>query len=131
CKGVTLGRLMVESIPRNRVTLREYLMKIALSATIPMNRNTTRSRNMLTIIKKLKLVPCVMLITCICLLFVSGCARYARNVNTLYEPSANVRGGSGEVYIIIPENRQTHSSDIKWVLGQVKDDDNNNIDEVF
>lgn len=72
-----------------------------------------------------------MLITLAGILLLSGCARYARNVNTLYEPSANVRGGGGEVYIVIPENRQTHSPDIKWVLGKVKDDDNNNIDEVF
>jgi hypothetical protein len=42
-----------------------------------------------------------------------------------------VRGGSGEIYIVIPENRPTQSSDIKWVLGKVKDDDNNTIDEVF
>jgi hypothetical protein len=81
--------------------------------------------------KKFKLVPFAMLITIACLLLVSGCARYARNVNTLYEPSAAVRGGSGEVYIVIPESRQTHSSDIKWVLGTVKDGDNKNIDEVF
>jgi hypothetical protein len=51
-------------------------------------------------------------------------------VNTLYQPSATVSGGSGQVYIVIPESRQTHSSEIKWVLGKVKDDDNNIIDEV-
>lgn len=84
-----------------------------------------------TNMKKFKLVPFAMLITIACLLLVSGCARYARNVNTLYEPSATVRGGTGEVYIVIPESRQTHSSDIKWVLGTVKDGDNKNIDEVF
>jgi len=86
---------------------------------------------MATIIKRFKLAPIVMLVTCACLLLLSGCARYARNVNTFYEPSANVRGGSGDVYIVIPENRQSRSSGIKWVLGQVKDDDNNTIDEVF
>lgn len=80
---------------------------------------------------KFKLAPFVMLVTFVCLLFASGCARYARNVNTLYEPSATVSGGSGEVYIIIPESQQTRSSDMKWVLGKVKDDNNNNIDEVF
>jgi hypothetical protein len=83
-----------------------------------------------TITSNLKLLPILMLITCTCLLFVVGCARYTRNVNTLYQPSATVSGGSGEVYIVIPENRQTHSSEIKWVLGKVKDDDSNIIDEV-
>lgn len=72
-----------------------------------------------------------MLITLAGLLFANGCARYARNVNNLYEPSATVSGGTGEVNILIPESQQTRSSDIKWVLGKVKDDDNNNIDEVF
>lgn len=81
---------------------------------------------------KSKLAPFVVLIACSCLLLlISGCARYARTVNTLYEPSANVRGGSGQVYIVIPENRQTLSPDIKWVIGKVKDDDLNTIDEVF
>lgn len=106
-------------------------MKIALSAALPKSRNITRSRDMGTIIKKFKLAPFFMLITIACLLLVSGCARYARNVNTLYTPSANVRGGSGEVYIVIPESQQTRSSDIKWVIGRVKNDDNKDIDEVF
>jgi hypothetical protein len=51
-------------------------------------------------------------------------------VSTLYQPSATVSGGSGEIYIVIPENRQTSAPDIKWVLGKVKDDDNNTIDEI-
>ncbi|MDO9067259.1 MAG: hypothetical protein Q7W05_02245 [Deltaproteobacteria bacterium] len=84
-----------------------------------------------SIIKKFNLLPLVMLVTITCLLLASGCTRYARNVNTLYEPAANVSGGAGEVYIVIPESQQSRSSDIKWVLGKVKDDDNNNIDEVF
>ena len=84
-----------------------------------------------TIIKRFKLAPIVMLVTCICLLLVGGCARYARTVNTLYVPSESVSGGSGKVYIVIPENRKTHSSDIKWVLGKVMDDDNKVIDELF
>ncbi len=84
-----------------------------------------------TIIKKLKLAPLVMFVTVACLSLVSGCARYARTVNTLYEPSATVRGGTGVVYIVIPENRKTLSSDIKWVIGTVKDSDDNDIDEVF
>ena len=84
-----------------------------------------------TITRKNTLAPLVLLFTLAGLLLLSGCARYARTVNSLYEPTANVRGGSGEIYIVIPENRQTNSPDIKWVIGKVKDDDNNVIDEVF
>lgn len=85
---------------------------------------------MLTVGKKNKLVPFVMLALSVCLLLASGCARYARSVNTLYEPSATVGGGSGNLYIVIPENRTTPSADVKWTLGTVKDDDNRKIDEV-
>lgn len=65
------------------------------------------------------------------LLFLGGCARYARNVNTLYEPSTTVSGGSGEVYIVIPDSQVTRSPDIKWVVGKVKNDEDKQIDEVF
>lgn len=83
-------------------------------------------------INKSKLVPFLMLITLTAvLLFVNGCTRYARTVDPLYEPSTPVRGGNGEVYIVIPENRQTQTSGIKWVLGKVKDDKNKTIDEVY
>ena len=83
------------------------------------------------IIQKCKLVPVVMLLASVCLLLISGCARYARTVDTLYEPSATVRGGTGEIYILIPTERQTSSPAIKWVIGTVKDDDNKTIDELF
>lgn len=83
------------------------------------------------IIKKINLVPLFMLIACSAMLLASGCARYAHTVDTLYQPSATIRGGTGEVYIVIPENSRTNSSDIKWVIGKVKDDDNNIIDDVF
>jgi len=86
---------------------------------------------MKTIMKKLTSAPFGMLITCVCLLFASGCARYAQNVNTFYEPATTVRNGSGEIYIAIPESQKTQSSNIKWVLGKVKNDDNKDIDEVF
>jgi hypothetical protein len=78
-----------------------------------------------------KLLTLLLIATGTCLLFLSGCSRYARTVNTLYQPSATVRGGSGEVYVVIPESRQTNSPEIKWVVGTVKDDDNTIIDEVF
>jgi len=82
---------------------------------------------------KMKFKPAafVLLMSCVFLLFLGGCARYARNVNTFSDTSAAVRGSGAEVYIVIPEDRQSHSADIKWVLGKVKDDDNNTIDEVF
>jgi hypothetical protein len=83
-----------------------------------------------TIFKKHNLIS-IFIFMSFCILLASGCTRYSRNVNTLYQPIASVRGGSGEIYIVIPENRPTQSSDIKWVLGKVKDDDNNTIDEVF
>jgi len=81
-------------------------------------------------IKSLKLLLFVLL-TCTCLMFVAGCARYARNVNTFPDASAAVTGNREAVYIVIPEHLQSRSADIKWVLGKVKDDDNNTIDEVF
>lgn len=86
---------------------------------------------MLTVVKKFKVAPFFMFVSLLCLLLASGCSRYARNVNPLYQPSASVSGGSGEVYIVIPESRQSRSPDIKWVIGKVKDDDNNVIDELF
>jgi hypothetical protein len=94
-------------------------------------RTIKRSLNMKTRIKTSKLTPFAILVTCACLLIASGCARYARNVNVLYEPTASVSGGSGELYIVIPENRQTHSPDIKWVIGKVTGTDNQAIDELF
>ncbi len=86
---------------------------------------------MKTTFVKLKLVWFAMLIAFAGMMLLGGCARYARNVNTLYEPTATVRGGSGQVYIVIPESQRTQSPDIKWVLGKVKDDENRQIDEVF
>jgi hypothetical protein len=65
------------------------------------------------------------------MLIVNGCARYAHNVNALYVPSATIHGGSGEIYIVIPENQVTQSSNIKWVIGNVTDAENKKIDEVF
>lgn len=73
--------------------------------------------------------PVIIVLTC--MLLVSGCARYARTVNTLYEPSASIQGGSGEVYLVIPENQQTQSQEIKWVLGKVRNNRNEQIDEVL
>jgi len=76
------------------------------------------------------LAPFFILLTLTCLMTALGCARYARDVNTIYEPTASVKGGSGDVYIVIPANRQTSSPGVKWVLGTVKNDDNQKIDEI-
>jgi hypothetical protein len=78
-----------------------------------------------------KILPLLLVVTCAGLLFLGGCSRYARTVDALYQPSAAVRGGSGEVFIVIPENRLTASPEIKWVIGKIKDDDGNIIDEVY
>ncbi|MDD2852734.1 MAG: hypothetical protein PHY09_12660 [Desulfuromonadaceae bacterium] len=72
----------------------------------------------------------VMLITLAGILLLSGCARYARNSDTLYEPSTPVRGGTGDLYVVIPENQQTLSPDIKRVIGTVSDGANVKLDDV-
>jgi hypothetical protein len=48
----------------------------------------------------------------------------------LYEPSASIYNGTGEVNIVIPENQRTLSPEIKWVIGEVTDGENRKIDEV-
>ncbi|MBT1071453.1 YajG family lipoprotein [Pelotalea chapellei] len=65
------------------------------------------------------------------LLFCSGCARYSRSVSTMYDPVSTARGGSGVLYIVMPLSQQTQSGSVKWVIGAVKDEDENKIDEIF
>lgn len=84
-----------------------------------------------TVIRNRNCLQFVILITLTGMLLVSGCARYAKNSDTLYEPSTPVRGGSGEVYIIIPESQQTQAPDIKRVLGTVSDGSNRKLDDVY
>lgn len=60
-----------------------------------------------------------------------GCARYSRSVSTLYEPVVAVRGGSGELQIVMPADQVSRSEKIKWVMGAVKDEDGNRIDEIY
>lgn len=72
----------------------------------------------------------VILIMMAGMLLTSGCARYARNSDLLYEPSTSVRGGSGEVYIVIPESQLTQAPDLKRVLGTVSDGENRKLDDV-
>lgn len=86
--------------------------------------------NKLTAANTFKLL--VLLVSVAGLLLLNGCARYARTINTLYEPGGvTVYGGKGDVYVVIPENQQTKSPDIKWVIGEVKNDDNKKIDELL
>ncbi|NTV48710.1 MAG: hypothetical protein HGB32_03135 [Geobacteraceae bacterium] len=82
--------------------------------------------------KKYKLLRLVMFLSLAVMIFaMGGCARYARTVDMLYEPSATVLGGKGDVYIVIQESQQTQSPDIKRMLGTVLDSDNRKIDEVI
>lgn len=80
---------------------------------------------------KFKLIPFALLLVLAATTLLGGCSRYARNVNTLYEPSALISGGVGDVYVVIPEKQRTRSSSVKWVIGKVMDDENKQIDEVF
>ncbi len=83
------------------------------------------------LIRNRKYLQIVMSLTVAAMLLASGCARYAHNSDTLYEPSTPVRGGSGTVYIVIPESQQTRSSDIRRVVGTVSDGENRKLDDVF
>lgn len=85
-----------------------------------MNRSTTTR----------KVLHIAVLATLAVTLMISGCARYAHDVNALYEPSAGIKGGAGDISIVIPESQQTQSTDIKWVLGDITDDDNRKVDDV-
>lgn len=73
-----------------------------------------------------KLLPLIIMIA-----LASGCARYAKSVNMLYEPASISQKGSGDLYLVIPESQQTSSDQIKWVLGKVTDDNNKTIDELL
>lgn len=82
-------------------------------------------------IKGFNLSQVSVFIMIIAVMLLSGCTRYARNVNDLYEPTTLIRNSSGEVYIVIQENQQTQSPEVKWVLGKVMDDNNKEIDEIL
>lgn len=83
-------------------------------------------------IEKIKSTRLIIFLTlAVMMLAVGGCARYARTVDNLYEPTATARGGIGEVYIVIPESQQTQSPDIKRVLGTVSDAANIKVDNVI
>lgn len=65
------------------------------------------------------------------LLAITGCARYARQVSIVYEPVVSAKGGSGDLYIVIPPDQQTQNDKIKWVIGKVENEDGDKIDEVM
>jgi len=68
---------------------------------------------------------------CAVLLAVTGCARYARQVALVYEPVVSAKGGSGDLYIVIPPDQQTRNDKVKWVIGKVENEDGDTIDEVM
>lgn len=71
----------------------------------------------------------VLMVLTLCMLQ-TGCARYAKEINSLHQPVVTAHKGSGDLYIVIPENQQSPSARIKWVLGKVTDDENKKIDEL-
>ncbi len=60
--------------------------------------------------------------------FLQGCARYAKDIDPLYQPVVSVRSGGGDLYIVIPENQKSPSDKVRWVLGAVTDYENKKID---
>jgi len=72
-----------------------------------------------------------LLVMSIMLLAGSGCALYARNVDSLYEPTVSTGGGSGEVYIVMPPKQATPSPELRWAIGTVTNSDGIKIDEIF
>ena len=60
----------------------------------------------------------------------SGCARYAKDIDPLYQPVVSVRSGGGDLYIVIPENQKSPSDKVRWVLGSVTDYENKKIDSL-
>lgn len=90
-----------------------------------------RRLEMETVLRNRNCLQFVILIMLGGMLLVSGCARYARTSDMLYEPTTPVRGGSGEVYIVIPESQLTQAQDVKRVLGTVADGANRKLDDLL
>ena len=65
------------------------------------------------------------------ILATTGCARYARQVSIIYDPAVSARGGSGDLYIVIPPDQQPRNNKIKWVIGNVNNYDGSKIDEIM
>lgn len=61
----------------------------------------------------------------------SGCARYAKNVSVFYEPVTTARGGNGTIQLVSAPDQQTRAENVKWVIGFVKNDENQKIDEIL
>ena len=60
------------------------------------------------------------LITCALLVSVQGCATTDRRVNLLYQPTANVKGGSGTVYLVQGvRSASRQAAGIQWILGSI------------
>jgi hypothetical protein len=81
--------------------------------------------------RKIITIPCAILMAAMFTVLAGGCARYARSVNVLYEPSTTIHGGKEEVYVVIPEEPQPRSTGMRWVIGTVSDGSKRQIDELL
>lgn len=74
------------------------------------------------------------LLPAVCLLLLAlqcaGCARYAQQINVLYEPVVGQRGGSGDLYVTIPASRVGQNEEVAWIVGDVLDNDGKVIDHL-
>ncbi|HJV64097.1 MAG TPA: hypothetical protein VJ550_00035 [Geomonas sp.] len=60
-----------------------------------------------------------------------GCATPDRRADILYRPVANVKGGSGDLYLVQGVHRPSgESAGVQWVLGKVVDNDGNKVANV-
>ncbi len=60
----------------------------------------------------------------------SGCARYAQQINMLYEPVVGQRGGAGDLFVTIPASTVRQGEDVVWIIGDVLDNDGKVIDHL-
>lgn len=60
----------------------------------------------------------------LCSVALHGCATADKRVNILYQPTAQVKGGSGDLYLVQGvQSPSTQAAGVQWVLGEVKKDD--------
>lgn len=85
---------------------------------------------MKTGIRQVRPMSYIVLVTLAFAMMLSGCARYAKTVNILYTPVAAAHGGTGDLYILIPENQPAPAAQVNWVIGKVTDDEKKKIDEL-
>lgn len=71
-------------------------------------------------------VVCLLLLVLQC----AGCARYAQQINMLYDPIVGQRGGSGDLYVTIPASSVRQNEEVAWIIGDVLDNDGKVIDHL-